>query len=306
VVIAVCSYAVSATSLYALGVQAGYSWWQAAAVPVVADGPAIYGMFRIVSRSRRGAKGAGYGWLLVIAGTLASIGGNVAHARDDLVARDHCRRHPPGGPGHAGGPQGRRGRGHPARCPGRCRRRHARAGRPTPPGQHRSTRRPRDQPIPRDGGPSAPGGGRCPPGPPNRPPRARSEPGCRPPMPNHGRTASPGPPGPWPRPPAVAAAAPPASCNATAPRPRRTPGEVVALAVARRRRWLCLPRHPRPALHYPSPTAAASSRFPATTRLRPGPAARVGIRAAARSPSTPWVAWSPTGSGMPPVTGPAS
>jgi Protein of unknown function (DUF2637) len=87
VVIAVCSYAVSATSLYALGVQAGYSWWQAAAVPVVADGPAIYGMFRIVSRSQRGAKGAGYGWLLVIAGTVASIGGNVAHARDDLVAR---------------------------------------------------------------------------------------------------------------------------------------------------------------------------------------------------------------------------
>src|SRR5829696_3694696 len=87
VIIALCSYAVSATSLYALGVQAGYSWWQAAAVPVVADGPAIYGMFRIVSRSRRGAKGAGYGWLLVIAGTLASIGGNVAHARDDLVAQ---------------------------------------------------------------------------------------------------------------------------------------------------------------------------------------------------------------------------
>jgi hypothetical protein len=86
VVIAVCSYAVSATSLYALGVQAGYSWWQAAAVPVVADGPAIYGMFRIVSRSRRGARGAGYGWLLVIAGTLASIGGNVAHAHPALVA----------------------------------------------------------------------------------------------------------------------------------------------------------------------------------------------------------------------------
>jgi hypothetical protein len=87
VVIALCSYAVSATSLYALGRHAGYSWWQAAAVPVVADGPAIYGMFRIVSRSRRGAKGAGYGWFLVIAGTLASIGGNVAHAQPDLVAQ---------------------------------------------------------------------------------------------------------------------------------------------------------------------------------------------------------------------------
>jgi len=78
VVIACCSYAVSATSLYALGIQAGYSWWQATAVPVVADGPAIYGMFRIISRSRRGAKGAGYGWLLVTCGTAASIGGNVA------------------------------------------------------------------------------------------------------------------------------------------------------------------------------------------------------------------------------------
>src|SRR5512132_1472225 len=92
VVIAVCSYAVSATSLYALGLQADYSWWQAAAVPVVADGPAIYGMFRIVSRSRRGAKGAGYGWLLVIVGTLASIGGNVAHARPNLVAQAGWRR----------------------------------------------------------------------------------------------------------------------------------------------------------------------------------------------------------------------
>jgi hypothetical protein len=87
VVIACCSYAVSATSLYALGIQAGYSWWQAVAVPVVADGPAIYGMFRIVSRSRRGARGAGYGWLLVICGTAASIGGNVAHAQHDLVAQ---------------------------------------------------------------------------------------------------------------------------------------------------------------------------------------------------------------------------
>jgi hypothetical protein len=54
---------------------------------VVADGPAIYGMFRIVSRSRRGAKGAGYGWLLVGCGTLASIGGNVAHAQANLVAQ---------------------------------------------------------------------------------------------------------------------------------------------------------------------------------------------------------------------------
>jgi hypothetical protein len=86
-VIALCSYAVSATSLYALGRQAGYDPWQAVAVPVVADGPAIYGMVRIVSRARRGAKGAGYGWLLVGCGTAASIAGNIAHARPELVAR---------------------------------------------------------------------------------------------------------------------------------------------------------------------------------------------------------------------------
>ena len=32
-------------------------------------------------------KGAGYGWLLVTCGTLASIGGNVAHAHPNLVAQ---------------------------------------------------------------------------------------------------------------------------------------------------------------------------------------------------------------------------
>jgi hypothetical protein len=87
VLIAICSYAVSATSLYALGRQAGYAPWQALAVPVVADGPAIYGMVRIVSRSRRGARGAGYGWLLVACGTAASVAGNVAHAQPGWVAR---------------------------------------------------------------------------------------------------------------------------------------------------------------------------------------------------------------------------
>ena len=87
VVIALCSYAVSATCLYALGVQAGYSRWQAAAVPVVADGPAIYGMFRIVSRSRRGAKGAGYGWLLVIAGPRPPSAATSPTPNADLVAQ---------------------------------------------------------------------------------------------------------------------------------------------------------------------------------------------------------------------------
>src|SRR5918993_1513576 len=96
VVIAICSYAVSATSLYALGLGASYSWWQAAAVPVVADGPAIYGMFRIISRSRRNAKGAGYGWLLVGCGTPAPIGGEEGPS----PPTPGCHAHPP--PPHPG------------------------------------------------------------------------------------------------------------------------------------------------------------------------------------------------------------
>jgi hypothetical protein len=174
VVIAVSSYAVSATSLYALGVQAGYSWWQAAAIPVVADGPAIYGMFRIVSRSRRSAKGAGYGWLLVIAGTLASIGGNVAHAQPNLVAPGPS---PPRSPWPCW-PCWKASKVTPARSL-------AWPPRPLPETARACTSRPANYPRPRPSdaatpppiitmhrGPSAPGGGRCPPGP-NRQTTAR-------------------------------------------------------------------------------------------------------------------------------------
>src|SRR5688500_20134187 len=74
VVIAVCSYAVSATSLYALGVQAGYSWWQAAAVPVVADGPAIYGMFRRSEERRVGKEGSSRGARAEVTGRMRGVG----------------------------------------------------------------------------------------------------------------------------------------------------------------------------------------------------------------------------------------
>ena len=158
VVIALCSYAVSATSLYALGVQAGYSWWQAAAVPVVADGPAIYGMFRIVSRSRRGAKGAGYGWLLVVL-RHRGLDRRQRRPRPTRPGRPgHRRRHPPGRAGHAGRPQGRRRRGHPPGRPGRGPRTARRAlepARPAPAGA-----RPSDAPTPPPCDPAA--GGRQP------------------------------------------------------------------------------------------------------------------------------------------------
>ena len=163
VVIATCSYAVSATSLYALGVQAGYSWWQAAAVPVVADGPAIYGMFRIVSRSRRGARGTGYGWLLVGCGTAASIGGNVAHAQPNLVAQAIAAAIPlavlamlEGLKGDAGEviPPYRSGRRPGPREP-------ARGARPAPASHHRPPQPPHPQSGPRAGsGLPAPGAAR--------------------------------------------------------------------------------------------------------------------------------------------------
>ena len=69
----------SAAGLYALGVKAGYheSWWQAAAVPVVADewpSAACSGSSPALPPQRQGA---GYGWLLVGCGT-PSIGSNIA------------------------------------------------------------------------------------------------------------------------------------------------------------------------------------------------------------------------------------
>ncbi len=192
VVIAVCSMRCRPTSLYALGVQAGYSWWQAAAVPVVADGPAIYGMFRIVSRSRRGAKGAGYGWLLVIAGTLASIGGNVAHAQPNLVARAIAAAIPLAVLAMLEGLKGDAGEvtrlAAQAAGPGPRGRRSSRLGQLRA-GHHRSTHRPRPptQDAPRQRW--APGGGRSPPGPSRPPQQHRSGRGCRRPMPGRGRTA---------------------------------------------------------------------------------------------------------------------
>jgi hypothetical protein len=82
--IVAASYAVSATSVYGLMREVGYSRWQAFAGPLVADGPAAYGMVRVVARARRNTDGAWYGWALVGAGTACSIAGNVTHA---LTAR---------------------------------------------------------------------------------------------------------------------------------------------------------------------------------------------------------------------------
>jgi hypothetical protein len=59
----------------------------------------------------------------------------------------------------------------------------------------------------------------------------------------------------------------------------------------------------------PSPTTATCGPSLATDRWLPlhrRPAVRVGIRAVANPPSTPWAAWSPTASRMPPPTGPGS
>jgi Protein of unknown function (DUF2637) len=253
VVIATCSYAVSATSLYALGIQAGYSWWQAAAVPVVADGPAIYGMFRIISRSRRGAKGAGYGWLLVGCGTLASIGGNVAHAQDDLVAQAIAAAIPLAVLAMLEGLKGDAGEVTRLAAQAADRDREGaliQAGQLSQPPLSDATTPPPTR-IPRRR-PSAPSAGRCPPAR-DRPTPPRSGRGCRPPTPTRGRTANPGRPAPWPRPPAAAAAAPPPSCNANAHQLRSPPDEPPQCGPARRRPRLCLPGHPGAAPAPPPP-----------------------------------------------------
>jgi hypothetical protein len=85
-VIALCSYAVSATSLYALGRQAGYVAWQALARP---GGGRWAGHLRNGPHHQprtTGRQGC-WLWLLVMAGTAVSVAGNVAHAQPGLVAR---------------------------------------------------------------------------------------------------------------------------------------------------------------------------------------------------------------------------
>jgi hypothetical protein len=304
VVIALCSYAVSATSLYALGVQAGYSWWQAAAVPVVADGPAIYGMFRIVSRSRRGAKGAGYGWLLVIAGTLASIGGNVAHAHPNLVAQAIAAAIPLAVLAMLEGLKG--DAGEVTRLAAQA---ITRDGADTlqPAGQlPQATTVRRSDPTTKQH--QSPGtfspGRRALPAAPATPTANGTVGGPAPsglwsaadrrtaldgPHPGRGRRL-------WPQQRRrLPATPPPTSCGAHAVSRPRWQLRDAALGYAARG----IPVLP---LHYPSPTAATSSRSPAIghwSLRRCGPAARVGIRVAASPASTPSAAWCPTGSRTP-------
>jgi hypothetical protein len=306
-VIAVCSYAVSATSLYALGLQASHSWWQAAAVPVVADGPAIYGMFRIASRSRRGAHGAGYGWLLVICGTAASIGGNVAHAQPDLVAQAIAAAIPlavlamlEGLKGDAGevarlaaqaaGPEGGGATEQLRQVPHATTvRRPERTANPDNSAAQTVDSQQRALPAGPPGrsqhgwGPAA--GGLC--------PTAARRTALDGPQPGRGRRL-------WPQ--------QRRQLPAT-PAPLAGPGRPMS-----RYSWLLrdaalgyasrgIPVLP---LHYPLPNRndlrpVGGNRHPAA-----GPAARVGIRAAASPPSTPWARWSPTGARTPPATAPGS
>src|SRR5512133_4157572 len=289
-------YAVSATSLYALGVQAGYSWWQAAAVPVVADGPAIYGMFRIVSRSRRRAKGAGYGWLLVTCGTAASIGGNVAHAHPNLVAQAIAAAIPLAVLAMLEGLKG--DAGEVTRLAAQAITRDG-AGTFDPAGQlPQATTVRRSDPTTKQHqslGTFSPGRRALPAGP--AAPTANGTVGARlqAAYASRGRTDSPGPPAPWPRPPAVAAAAPPPSCNATVHRARSRLCEPAQVAVARRRRVLCLPGHPgaaaalspSPPRRHPAgwrhPSADARGRL-----LVSGSGLRPACQASPGQPGPPW------------------
>jgi hypothetical protein len=59
-------------------------------------------------------------------------------------------------------------------------------------------------------------------------------------------------------------------------------------------------------LHYPLPHRSGLHSVTGDQTPWSGPAARVGIRAAASQASTPWATWFPTGSRTPPATGPGS
>lgn len=85
-VIALSSAALSAIGLHTVGVDAGFQPALAWLLPVCIDGlvlaGTLSGLHGILSRT-----GSGYGWVLVLVGTFASVIGNVATAEGGMFAK---------------------------------------------------------------------------------------------------------------------------------------------------------------------------------------------------------------------------
>jgi hypothetical protein len=78
---------VSYRHMYELALAHGESAWTAALVPLSVDGMIVASSMSLLLRSRAGSSGGWLPWLLLAAGSLASLGANVAAAEPTVIGR---------------------------------------------------------------------------------------------------------------------------------------------------------------------------------------------------------------------------
>ncbi|MEU9891473.1 DUF2637 domain-containing protein [Sphaerisporangium sp. NPDC051011] len=78
---------VSCRHMYELAVSHGEGAWTAALVPLSVDGMIVASSMSLLLRSRAGLSGGWLAWFLLVAGSLASLGANVAAAEPTLIGR---------------------------------------------------------------------------------------------------------------------------------------------------------------------------------------------------------------------------
>ncbi|MGW4964081.1 DUF2637 domain-containing protein [Nonomuraea sp. NPDC004186] len=78
---------VSYRHMHELAVRHGEEAWSAALVPLSVDGMIVASSMSILYASRRGKRGSPLAWTLLIIGSLASLGANVAVADPSIIAR---------------------------------------------------------------------------------------------------------------------------------------------------------------------------------------------------------------------------
>ncbi|WP_346434179.1 DUF2637 domain-containing protein [Nonomuraea composti] len=78
---------VSYRHLHMLAIRHGESSWSAALLPLSVDGMILAASMALLSDSRRGKRGGLVPWTLLVIGSLASVGANVAVAEPSLIGR---------------------------------------------------------------------------------------------------------------------------------------------------------------------------------------------------------------------------
>ncbi|MGW3352156.1 DUF2637 domain-containing protein [Nonomuraea rubra] len=87
IVLAAIAAAISYRHLHMLAMRHGETAWSAALLPISVDGMILAASLTLLADSRRGRRGGPLPWGLLILGSLASVGANIAVAEPSLIGR---------------------------------------------------------------------------------------------------------------------------------------------------------------------------------------------------------------------------